>query len=206
MTTRLIVSTVRPLAMFAVASVALACWHTSAEREARDFERMRHQQRYDAYDASRFFANGAVMQAPPANTVPRDSLGGARASVDGASQFAISCAPCHGAGGFGGGPIAPNLGERRPPSLRSARVATMSDAALMAIVSGGIGRMPPLGWQLPPAAREAVIAYVRTLSRRQPTSDTRIDSATAARLHLLDSLEIAGASVETILRLPRVSR
>lgn len=196
----------RPLTLIAVAWAALGCWHTSSEREPRDFERMRHQQRYNPYDASRFFANGMVMQSPPAHTVARDSAGETHTRVDGAAQFAISCAPCHGAGGFGGGPIAPNLGERRPPSLRNARVATMPEPAIMAIVTGGIGRMPPLGWQLPPAAREAVIEYVRTLSQRPSTPDMRVDSANAARLRLLDSLETAGASVETILRLPRVSR
>jgi mono/diheme cytochrome c family protein len=184
--------------------MTLACWHTSSRREARDFERMRHQQRYDAYDASGFFRNGAAMQAPPANTVARDD--GRHPAADGATQFAISCAPCHGAGGFGGGPIAPNLGERRPPSLRAARVAGMSPAALMTIVTSGIGRMPPLGWQLPPEARNAVIAYVQNIARSPATAATLADSAEAARLQRLDSLEKAGASVRTILQVPAVRR
>jgi len=188
-------------ARLAAVAATLACWHTSSRREARDFERMRRQQRYDAYDASGFFPNGAVMQAPPANTIARDD-GPPRLPVNGAKQYAISCAPCHGAGGFGGGPIAPNLGERRPPSLRTVRVSSMSSAALMTIVTDGIGRMPPLGWQLPPGARTAVLAYMQTIASSPRTLATFADSAQAARLRALDSLERAGASVRTILQLP----
>jgi len=191
--------------LVAAASVVLACRQTPSRREARDFERMRHQQRYDAYDASRFFANGAVLQAPPANTVARDDSA-RRPALGGQAQYEISCAPCHGAGGFGGGPIAPNLGEQRPPSLRTARVASMSPAELMTIVTAGIGRMPPLGWQLPPSARAAVLEYVRTIATAPPTAATSTDSAQAARLQRLDSLEKAGASVRTILQLPIVPR
>jgi mono/diheme cytochrome c family protein len=187
-----------------LATAPLACRRTSSRREARDFERMRHQQRYDAYDASGFFANGAVMQAPPLHTVARDDS--TRPTPDGAAQYSISCAPCHGAGGFGGGPVAPNLGEGRPPSLRTARVASMSPAALTAIVTTGIGRMPPLGWQLPPRARAAVLDYVRNIASAPTTAAASADSAQATRLQRLDSLEKAGASVRTILQLPMVRR
>jgi mono/diheme cytochrome c family protein len=187
------------------ACAALACWQTPSRRDARDFERMRHQQRYDAYDASRFFANGAVMQAPPTNTVARDDSG-RRSALNGQAQYEISCAPCHGSGGFGGGPMAPNLGEKRPPSLRSAHIASTSPAELMTIVTAGIGRMPPLGWQLTPAARAAVLEYVRNIATAPPTAAMWADSAEAARLQRLDSLEKAGASVRSILQLPIVRR
>lgn len=207
--------------------VALAC-QPSGAREARDFERMRRQQRYDLYDTSRFFPNGAVVQNPPAHTISREpTLAGGRVTsiafstgttagtdvVDvpitiddrsrrlGADQFRISCVPCHGEGGFGGGSIAPNLGEKRPPSLRTARVAAMPAGMLFRIITDGAGRMPAYGWQLPPATRWGVIAHVRSLASLPSTEALRSDSVLAASLHQLDSLRSAHVDLGTILRL-----
>lgn len=208
--------------------VALAC-RPSGAREARDFERMRRQQRYDVYDTSRFFPNGAVVQDPPAHTISRDPIlaatgqitslafsTGTSAGADvvdapmaiddrtrrlGANQFRISCAPCHGDAGFGGGPIAPNLGEKRPPSLRTPRVAAMPAGMLFRIITDGVGRMPPYGWQLPPMTRWAVIVHVRSLASLPSTDSSRSDSLLAANLRQLDSLHAARANLGTILRL-----
>lgn len=183
--------------------LASSCRRPPGVREARDFERMRRQQRYDAYDASAVFANGAVMQAPPAHTVTRGDDSSTAAPVDGAQQFAISCAPCHGAGGFGGGSIAPNLGEKRPPSLRSSRVASLDSAALIQVITAGIGRMPPLGWQLSPAKRAAVARFVRGLATTPSTHATRDDSAMADYLARVDSLAASASAVRQILQLRR---
>jgi mono/diheme cytochrome c family protein len=217
----------------AVTMTAAACRPPEA-RESKDFERMRRQQRYDPYDRSSFFANGAVMQAPPAHTIARDGAldaSGQPASpafltgrstgafvaqppvaVDdsllgaGAQQFAISCVPCHGTGGFGGGPIAPNLVEKRPPSLRSAPIAALPAGQLFAVITDGFGAMPPYGWQLPPAQRWAVVAYVRSLGSQPVTNDTRADSTTAAYLHLVDSLHAAHVLPGQIPPPPRGAR
>lgn len=191
------------LLLTSLATIAVACRRPSSAREARDFERMRRQQRYDSYDVSHFFPNGATMQAPPPHTVPRGLVVGTERMSDslGAAQFAISCAPCHGAGGFGGGPMAPNLSDKRPPSLRASLAASLPDSQLIAVIAQGFGRMPPLGWQLVPEARVAVAHYVRMLPTLPPTDDTRADSATAAYLRTVDSLLAAGANVRDILRL-----
>lgn len=180
-------------------------------REFRDFERMRRQKRYDAYDISAFFANGAAMQTPPESTVSVEASPTTPPSPTPASlamgrrQFAISCAPCHGAAGFGGGPVATNLTERRPPPLRSDRVASMSPTELFAIVTDGKGIMPPLGWQLPAAQRWAVVAYVQSglRSANIPADSVRADSLMASYLQQVDSLHSAGAPVEAIARLQR---
>src|SRR5262249_52298382 len=113
----------------------------------------------------------------------------------GAKQFAISCAPCHGAGGFGGGPIAANLVERRPPSLRSAAIDTMAAGRIFSVLTDGFGRMPSYGWQMTPATRWAVVNYVRSLASQTPTAETRADSTQAATFHRLDSLRAGGASL-----------
>jgi mono/diheme cytochrome c family protein len=189
----------------------------SSRREADDFERMRRQQRYNAFDSSGFFTNGATMQAPPAHTIPTTlSLApgvrpagfynGAGDSTDaptipitvdsatmarGAEQFTISCAPCHGAGGYGGGIMAANLTVKRPPSLRTPEVAGYAPGKVFKIITDGVGMMPPHGWQMPPETRWAVVAYVRALHATPSTPDTRTDSARAIEIHVIDSLRAA---------------
>lgn len=179
---------------------AVAC-RPPAGRERRDFERMRVQQRYDLFERSAFFPNGAVAQAPPAHTVPRDlaaqTPAGAPTLAAGAHQFAISCAPCHGAGGFGGGPIAPNLVAKRPPSLRSAAVAALPPETILAIITNGVGVMPPYGWQMPVECRSDVVEYVRALANMPATAATRADSTMADYLRRIDSLRAPGARADT---------
>ncbi len=177
-----------PLAALCLAG---ACRQAPAG-ESRDFERMRRQARYDPYDTSRFFTNGSTMQAPPAHTIARESATRtALSAAVGGRQFAISCAVCHGIGGFGGGPMAPNLQQKRPPSLRSATVAAMRDSDIVQIMTNGHGLMPPLGWQIAPDVRVAIAEYVHTLRRLPSTAETRADSALAASLARLDSLNAA---------------
>jgi mono/diheme cytochrome c family protein len=204
-----------PLAVMALTG----CGHQGHSREIRDFERMRRQKRYDSYEASSYFANGAVMQAPPAHTVSveqglslSDTAEPTATTITlatGARQYAISCAICHGNAGYGGGRMAANLTERRPPSLRSPAVAALPWTTLLAIITNGNGTMPPLGWQLAPPERRAVAAYVRTLPRIARTdemiADARADSAMADYLHRIDSLHASGAPITTIVQLPRPS-
>lgn len=206
----------------------------SDRREARDFERMRRQQRYNAYDTSGFFANGAVLQAPPPHTIPRNLTRAARGEVtpvafatgrandqpvtdipvalddrlraDGARQYGVSCAPCHGVGGFGGGTMAPNLAAKRPPSLRSGRVAALPVGTLFNVITDGFGRMPAYGWQLSPEQRWAVIAYVRSLATMPPTDASRADSAMAMYLQRVDSLHASGVRLETLLQFVQPDR
>jgi mono/diheme cytochrome c family protein len=205
----------RMLALSLICILACACTRPREGRERRDFERMRQQQRYDSYQASAFFHNGAVMQPPPAHTVARATgepwsgrvespafLTGVQGATDvadlpiaidsaaraaGAEQFAISCVPCHGAGGYGGGVMAANLRDKRPPSLRAAPVSSLPAGTIFKIVTNGFGRMPPYGWQMPPAMRWAVGAYVQSLPYTSPTAATHSDSVFAAYLRALDS-------------------
>jgi mono/diheme cytochrome c family protein len=207
---------------------AVACRPNADAREARDFERMRVQQRYDAYGRSRFFANGAVLQPPPAHTLarapaysPNDSVrplaffsGRAdsgyltnipvalddRLRAIGARQFAVSCAPCHGPGGFGGGPIAANLVNKRPPSLRPQTTDTLPVGLIFSIITDGFGVMPPYGWQMPPETRWAVVAYVRSLAAQASTALTIADSAQAASLRRVDSLHATGMSLRELMK------
>jgi mono/diheme cytochrome c family protein len=175
---------------------------------------MRVQQRYDVYGRSSFFHDGAVVQAPPPNTIARPAdapwsgnvdtpafLTGTEGSADvaippiaideptlaaGAEQFRVSCVPCHGDGGYGGGVVAGNL-AKKPPSLRTPPVSTLAAGTLFKVITAGFGTMPPYGWQMPTATRWAVVAYVRALTTVAPTPLTLADSTTAAYLRAIDS-------------------
>ncbi|MGH7615908.1 MAG: c-type cytochrome [Gemmatimonadaceae bacterium] len=208
-------------AALVICAAVAACVRPAPGREQRDFERMRQQQRYDSYEQSSFFANGAVMQPPPAHTVPRDAddpwsgrvetpafLTGADGGHDvgappitldaatlasGAKQFSISCVPCHGAGGYGGGSIAANLRAKRPPSLRVPPVSTLPAGTIFKVIVDGFGHMQPHGWQMTTTTTWAVVSYVRALGSLAPTADTRADSTQAAYLDRLDAARTLSA-------------
>ena len=225
---------VREFVVTVAVLAALGCRPHADAREARDFERMRLQQRYDAYGRSRFFANGAVLQPPPAHTMARPSAYSEHDSVQplaffsgradsgsgyvtnipvavndrlramGARQFAVSCAPCHGAGGFGGGSIAANLVNKRPPSLRPQTTDTLPVGLIFSIITDGFGVMPPYGWQMPPETRWAVVAYVRSLGAQPSTALTTADSTRAASLRRIDSLHATGMSLRELMKQTQV--
>jgi mono/diheme cytochrome c family protein len=187
------------LAAWPLMVAGVACSASPDAREARDFERMRQQQRYDAYESSRYFANGAVLQAPPAHTAPRRAITRANAA-DGGRQFAISCAICHGAAGFGGGVMAANL-EKRPPSLRSAAIDALASERILAVITDGFGQMPPYGWQLTPEQRRNVVAYVKTLPSAPMSASAIGDSLRAVYYRRVDSARAAGADADALARL-----
>jgi len=221
----------RTFVVMVVVLAAVGCRPHADTREARDFERMRLQQRYDAYGRSRFFANGAVLQPPPAHTMARPPAYSSNDSVRpfsffsgradsgyltnipvatndrlraiGARQFAVSCAPCHGAGGFGGGSIAANLVNKRPPSLRPQTTDTLPVGLIFSIITAGFGVMPPYGWQMPPETRWAVVAHVRSLAAQPSTALTTADSVQAASLRRVDSLHATGMSLRELMKRTR---
>lgn len=83
-------------------------------------------------------------------------------SAVGRSLFEAKCAPCHGKGGKGDGPVAGAL-KPRPPDLTTTRLRTMSDDTLAQIlVKGGKG-MPAFEKLLKPDEVLELVNYIRTL-------------------------------------------
>lgn len=153
-------------------TVATAC----ADRGDRgwDWNRMRKQPRYEPYGASSVFADGKVMQAPPAGTVSREaavepvSIKTIPASVRrGGNRFQIFCAACHGERGDGNSVVASNMDRPKPPSLLAEPARALSTEQLVAIVTNGFGRMPSFAAELSPTDREAVALYVKDLQRAE---------------------------------------
>jgi hypothetical protein len=79
-------------------------------------------------------------------------------------------------------------------------IDTLSAGMIFSVITNGFGQMPPYGWQMPPATRWAVVAYVRSLATQPLTATARADSAEAAELHRLDSLHAAGVSLRELLK------
>lgn len=88
----------------------------------------------------------------------------AQQPADGASVYTKNCASCHGVHGTPSPAMAHGMGI---PDLAAASAATVSDSVLREVVLNGKGRtMPAYKTRLTPAQVEAVIAYIRTFSKR----------------------------------------
>ncbi len=83
----------------------------------------------------------------------------------GASLFATNCAPCHGAGGNGNGPVAYQM-IVAPPDLTTAQPVERTDGYLYATIRNGSIVMPAYGDAMSPEERWEVVLYLRQLQGR----------------------------------------
>lgn len=84
----------------------------------------------------------------------------------GRDRFAIHCTPCHGVAGHGDG-IVVRHGFPRPPSFHGPAAGALDMAAIVAIVTDGLGAMPSYADRIAPADRWHVAAYVKALQLGQ---------------------------------------
>jgi hypothetical protein len=115
-------------------------------------------------------------------TIPReavDHFGGMdKMLARGRDRFDVYCAPCHDRSGSGEGMIkkramAAGATAFVPTSLHITRLRQAPDGQIFATIANGKGNMPPYAFQLPPADRWAVVAYVRALQLSQPKVETK---------------------------------
>ena len=84
--------------------------------------------------------------------------------LDGEILFIDNCAKCHGLQGYGDGPSVGSLGTLTG-NMSLAILDSKSDEELLDAITNGRGvEMPPWGLVMNVEQREAVLAYVRTLS------------------------------------------
>lgn len=140
-----------------------------------DQPELRDQPKVEPYEAAPSLPGGVSALAPPAGTVPRDALLGARAPraaptparlARGRGLFDDICAPCHGRLGDGEGPVVLR-GFPHPPSFHSEHLRAAPDAHLYDVVSDGWGVMYGYAARVRPDDRWAVIDYVRALQLSQ---------------------------------------
>jgi mono/diheme cytochrome c family protein len=140
--------------------------------------------RYEALEASPFFASGGSARNLVANTVARGFLREdellntgkvngqlvnlfpmpvtAEVMARGQERFNVFCAPCHGRTGEGNGMIV-QRGFRRPPSYHEQRLKDAPAGYFYDVMTNGFGAMQDYSAQVPVADRWAIAAYIRAL-------------------------------------------
>jgi mono/diheme cytochrome c family protein len=164
---------------------------------------MRDQPRYEALEASTFFADGQSARPVVEGTVARgqlnedDAFYRGREGKDfvsklpievnaelldrGQDRFEIYCAVCHGLAGDGDGMIV-RRGLKRPPSFHSERLRNAPAGHFFDVITHGFGVMPRYAVQLEPRDRWAITAYVRALQRSQNAKLDDVPQDQRARL------------------------
>ncbi|MEO6436015.1 MAG: cytochrome c [Tepidisphaeraceae bacterium] len=107
----------------------------------------------------------------------------------GRQQFNIYCLPCHGAGGYGDGPVNQRALQLPPPnqwvqafSLHSDTTKARKDGELFNAITVGIRNMAGYGSQIQVHDRWAIVAYVRAL---QLSQDAPADVVPAEKLSFI---------------------
>lgn len=181
----------RPGAALAILVLALGCSDESNLVPLDwSLNRMVDQPKYTDFKASKGFANGRVMQPPPAGTVSRERLVGplpltlgiqengdytdsypfpmtAELIEMGRNRFDRTCGACHGILGNGESEVAFKMKLVKPPSLHAPFIRDYPLGRLYQIATFGYGIMPGYDYLLDDTERWAVIAYVKALQLSQ---------------------------------------
>ena len=147
--------------------------------------------RYEAFEASKSFADNRASRTPPAGTVARGWLRDDEAlytgkiagqAVDqfpfpighdelvrGQQRFNIYCTPCHGRLGDGNGMVV-QRGLRQAASYHQDRLREEKVGYFFDVITNGFGAMQGYAEQIPVRDRWLIVAYVRTLQLSQHAS------------------------------------
>jgi mono/diheme cytochrome c family protein len=147
---------------------------------------MHDQPKYEALEASQFFADGRSVRPQVEGTVARGELrldehlyaglvNGSPAETfpfpisqadleRGRERYDIYCSPCHGETGDGLGMVV-QRGFPRPPSFHEERIVTMPPGHYVDVITRGLGRMFPYADRVKPHDRWRIAAYLRALQR-----------------------------------------
>ena len=136
-------------------------------------QRMIHQPKDKAYEASQLFANGRVAQLPPPGAVARDQVFwssqtaprppmSAELLARGHERYDVFCSPCHSRTGDGNGMVV-QRGMPHPPNFHSQRLRDVPDRHFLQVMTNGYGAMYSYATRVPPDDRWAITAYIRAL-------------------------------------------
>ena len=99
--------------------------------------------------------------------------GAAGDAAKGKAKYQEVCAPCHGASGKGDGPAAAGLPTKPRNHTDAAYMNKLKDQEIFDVIKKGgqaVGKsplMPPWGGQLSDKEIQDLVAYIRTLARKQ---------------------------------------
>lgn len=164
---------------------------------------MQDQPRYDADQASAFFADGRGNRPRVAGTVVHGSFRENRAYYEGKEdgqpvavppvevsaevlgrgreRYDIYCSPCHDRTGAGNGMIV-QRGLRRPSSFHIQRLREAPAGYFFDVITNGFGIMLSYRAQVPVDDRWAIISYIRALQLSQNATIGDVPEAQRAAL------------------------
>ncbi|MEZ4704915.1 MAG: cytochrome c [Bdellovibrionota bacterium] len=164
---------------------------------------MDDQEKYEVYEASPLFEDGASMRMPVWGTLSNDE----QAMPDsfhtgknekgqwisnplelsfevmnrGQDRFNVYCSPCHGKVGDGKGMVAQRgltQGFVPPTNFHSDDMRSKADGHYFDVITHGIRNMSSYSYQIPdPADRWAIVHYVRALQRSKHATEKDIPDA-----------------------------
>jgi len=152
---------------------------------------MDQQERFEAQEQNKFFADERGMRMPVEGTVSRGNLREDKAFYQGINedssfvedipanvtksflqrgreQYETYCTPCHGSAGDGQGIImVGRYGYVPAPSFHIDRLRNIEDGYIYSTIANGIRNMPSYAHQIEVEDRWAIVSYVRALQRSQ---------------------------------------
>jgi mono/diheme cytochrome c family protein len=94
----------------------------------------------------------------------------------GQERFNIYCIVCHGPVGNGDGMVV-RRGFPKPPTYHDDRLRNAPVGHFFDVITNGWGKMNSYAFQVPPADRWAIVAYIRTLQASQnPDSNLKMNA------------------------------
>ncbi|AMV40895.1 hypothetical protein VT85_25905 (plasmid) [Planctomyces sp. SH-PL62] len=170
---------------------------------------MYDQPRYEAYEASPLFADGASSRPLVVGTVPRDDVRNLPAVEDrellltglrdglpsrtapfpvdravlerGRQRYDVFCAPCHSPTGDGRGVIV-QRGFTPPPKYTEQRLVDAPLGHFFQVITHGHGAMYSFAARVAPQDRWAIAAYIRALQLSQDAKAAELPQEDQSRL------------------------
>lgn len=139
---------------------------------------MSNQKRYDTFEASEFWPDGAAARPLPQGAVATNHVPTTPPEITstvlarGREEYGIFCSPCHGLAGDGDGRVV-QRGFPTPPSYHSDRLRQAPAQSFFDTITNGYGVMYSFASRVSPEDRWAIVAYIRALqiSRKVQLAD-----------------------------------
>ncbi len=193
-------NTARICALLLISVMLMSCRGQKSEKPPIHPQlNMDFQERFNAQQENRFFADGRAMRTPVEGTVARGQLRHDTALYDGVDEsgeyineipfditesflyrgqdmYQVYCQMCHGGTGDGQGIIMTGgYGYVPAPTFHRQDSYNMPDGEIYSAIAYGIRNMPGYSSQIKVEDRWAIVAYVRALQRSQNVPESEME-------------------------------
>ncbi|WP_069133279.1 c-type cytochrome [Rhodohalobacter halophilus] len=189
----------RICALLLISVMMISCRGQKSEKPPiHPQQNMDFQDRFNAQEENRFFADGRSMRTPVEGTVARGQLRHDTVLFEGVDEngefvdeipfeltesflyrgqdkFEVYCQMCHGGTGDGQGIIMTGgYGYVPAPTFHREASYNMPDGEIYSAIANGIRNMPSYASQIKVEDRWAIVAYVRALQRSQNVQESEM--------------------------------